>query len=76
MTSDDEQVLTFDDSNGELTIETNDFSYDGTSWTLRLSQTSILSNVVGLNVATYEIPVEFIDVCQNSVLQAPEFIVS
>ena len=55
----DNQVLTFDDSNGQLSIETDDFAYDKRAWILKISQKSELSTVVGLNEATYEISVEF-----------------
>ena len=43
-----EQVgtLTFNDANGFLDVFTTDFNLDGKSWDVRITRTSIHSNVV------------------------------
>ena len=68
-----DQIYDFDNQIGSLTIEATDFTYHGVQWTFKVTKTSLLSKTTERS-ASYEVDVEFKDLCYESVLKPPQFL--
>ena len=71
----DLSAITFDKADGSIIIATNDFAYDAVRLTLTVTKTSILS-LTDASSAAHKISVGFKDICWESNLVAPQFVVN
>ena len=70
----EKSIVSFDDKNGFMTLDTSDYALDGQVWSMQVIMRSTFSKMSSdKRDGTYAFNIEFRDVCWDSRLQAASF---